>query len=113
MSALFSTFLAGRVGQDMTWPAPYWTWDQGDGFGPVDLTGAAAVMTWKNSSKAVVLTLTQASGITLGGIAGTIAPYVSSAQTTAIGAGFYTWTLLLIMSDGTQVLFAEGTAQLS
>jgi hypothetical protein len=58
-------------------------------------------------SDAPVITLTQASGITLGGAAGTITPLVSAATIQAITADVYNYQLAVTIS-GVTTIIAEG-----
>lgn len=53
-------------------------------------------------STATLLSLTNGSGITLGGTAGTIAVAITAAQSSAISAGSYAYDLELV-SSGSQV----------
>lgn len=104
--------ISGRAGEDIVWVSPI-TWVIGDGPGTVDLTGCYAVLTITSSSGTGVVKLTPGSGLTLGGTAGTITPYVSAAQTTAIGAGNFTWSLTVTMSDSSQITLLQGAFVLS
>jgi len=67
-------------------------------------SGYTARMQVRNSSDATatLLSLTNGSGITLGGTAGTVALAITAAQSTAIPAGSYAYDLELV-SSGLQV----------
>jgi hypothetical protein len=69
------------------------TWS--DDNGPVNLTGYTARMQIRASytSATALISLTQASGLTLGGAAGTIDINITSNQTTALAAGTYVYDL--------------------
>ena len=84
------------------------TWS-GDS-GPINLTGYTARMQLRTSytSNTAVLSLTQASGLTLGGAAGTIDINITSIQTTALAVGTYVYDLE--MTSGSEVTtILEGT----
>lgn len=69
---------------------------------PINLTGYTAVMTirQKTTNPVTVLTLTtENGGITLGGAEGTIRIDITAAQTDAIVAGPYTYTLEVTSSS--------------
>lgn len=55
-----------------------------------------------------VLSLTQLAGITLGGVAGTIAVTITAAQTAALTQERYLWDLKLTSSDGVATRLLEG-----
>lgn len=78
--------------QGATWELSLtWTDSAGD---PIDLTSCAAQMQVRASfDSAAVLSLTQGSGITLGGTAGTIELSASSTATAAILAQEYAYDL--------------------
>jgi hypothetical protein len=81
------------------------------GTAPVSLTGAQARMQLRTSYDAptAAISLTQASGITLGGTAGTIVVALTDAQTAALPAGRYVYDLELIES-GKVTRLIEGVA---
>ena len=64
----------------------------------LNLTGYTSAMQVREAadSTAYLLSLTSASGITLGGTAGTIAVAITSAQSSALSAGSYAYDLELI-----------------
>ena len=81
------------------------------GTAPVSLTGAQARMQLRTSYDAptAAISLTQASGITLGGEAGTIVVALTDAQTAALPAGRYVYDLELI-ETGKVTRLIEGVA---
>ena len=81
------------------------------GTAPVSLTGAQARMQLRTSYDAptAAISLTQASGITLGGAAGTIGVALTDAQTAALPAGRYVYDLELI-ETGKVTRLIEGVA---
>jgi hypothetical protein len=84
------------------------TWS-GDS-GPINLTGYTARMQIRNSytSSTALLSLTQVSGLTLGGANGTIDIDITSIQTTALAVGTYVYDLE--MTSGSEVTtILEGT----
>jgi hypothetical protein len=70
----------------------------------LNFTGYTSRMQVRNSTDAtaILLSLTNGSGIVLGGTAGTIAVTISNAQSAAIASGSYAYDLELI-SGGSQV----------
>lgn len=81
------------------------TWKDENGT-PIDLTGCTARLHMRDSIDATTpfLTLTtENGGITLGGIAGTIALLATATATTAITAAQGVYDLELIASDGVTV----------
>ena len=78
-------------------------------------TGYTARMQVRDSSDAtaVLLSLTNGSGITLGGTAGTIAVAVSNAQSAAISAGSYAYDLELISGSSAVTRFLQGAFNVS
>lgn len=80
---------------------------------PVNLTGYTAAMKVRATPAAdAVLSLTNGSGITLGGAAGTVAVVITATQTTAIPAGQYLYDLKLT-SAGVVTRFIQGTFKVS
>jgi tRNA threonylcarbamoyladenosine modification (KEOPS) complex Pcc1 subunit len=77
-----------EIDQGCTWSVSI-TWNDALG-APINLTGYTAAMQIRESvsSPAVALSLTESSGITLGGSAGTIVITISATQTNALGANF-------------------------
>jgi hypothetical protein len=77
------------------------TWDKtftvSIGGTALNLTGYTAAMQVRDSAGAAtaLISLTQASGITLGGTAGTIAVLIGSTATAALDAGSYSYDLEL------------------
>jgi len=91
---------AGDVGR--------FVWEQPEGE-LVDLTGyTAALEIRRYAGGPVVLTLTDASGVALGGPAGTIVITFTSGQTTALGTGFYPYQLSLTPSGSSPFVFMSG-----
>jgi len=76
----------------------------------LDLTGYTAAMQVRESADAssALISLTQASGITLGGTAGTIGVVISSTASAAIAAGSYSYDLEL-NSGSTITRLLEGS----
>ncbi|WP_146082368.1 hypothetical protein [Rathayibacter sp. AY1C5] len=77
------------------------TWKDGSG-APVNLTNKTARMQVRDADGTVLLTLTDTDGLTLGGVAGTIAIELSSARTTALD--FDTANYDLEITEGTSVV---------
>lgn len=79
------------------------------GGSPMNLTGYTAAMQVRTSadSDTTLLSLTNGSGITLGGTAGTIGVVVSSTASAAIASGSYSYDLEL-NSGGTITRLLEG-----
>ena len=84
---------------------------------PVNLTGGTATMKVAKlypktfltpaHKDAAVISLTQSSGITLGGVAGTIVPIATSATIDAIVPDIYNYQLIVTIS-ATQTIISEG-----
>jgi hypothetical protein len=76
----------------------------------VNLTGYSARMQVRRTvgSETRYLSLTQASGITLGGAAGTVAIAISAAALSSIPAGNYVYDLELISGAGAVVRLISG-----
>jgi hypothetical protein len=76
----------------------------------VNLTGYSARMQVRKTigSTTPYLSLTQASGITLGGAAGTVAIAISAAALSAIPAGNYVYDLELVSGAGAVVRLISG-----
>jgi hypothetical protein len=80
---------------------------------PVDLTGYTAAMKVRATpADDAVLSLTNGSGITLGGALGTVAVVITATQTSDIAAGRYYYDLELT-SAGVVTRFIQGTFQVS
>lgn len=75
---------------------------------PFNLTGYGAEMTVWNDSGVKLITLTQSSGIALGGSAGTITLTIDDATLTAIAYGAHNFDLWLIDGSGNRRIFAVG-----
>ena len=60
-------------------------------------------------STAYMLSLTNGSGITLGGTAGTIAVAITNAQSSAISAGSFAYDLELVAGTGTVTRLLQGS----
>ena len=84
------------------------TWS--DDSGPINLTGYTARMQIRASytSASALISLTQASGLTLGGAAGTIDINITSNQTTALAAGTYVYDLEMTYGATVKTIL-EGT----
>lgn len=94
-----------------------WTWRSGTkdpvtGLPPaIDLTGYTAnlkIRASRDASAAALVSLTQADGITLGGVAGTVAVALSAARTAALPAGTCFYDLVLTPPVGNPVPFVAG-----
>ena len=66
-----------------------------------------------SDATAVLLSLTNGSGITLGGTAGTIAVAISNAQSAAIPSGSYAYDLELISNGSAVTRFLQGAFNVS
>jgi len=77
---------------------------------PMNLTGYTAAMQVRETydSSSTLLSLTNGSGITLGGTAGTIAVLVSSTATAAIADGFYSYDLEITSGGGVTDRLLQG-----
>ena len=77
---------------------------------PLDLTGYTARMKIRQDPSAtVIISLTNGSGITLGGTAGTIIVVISAAVTTTLDDGYvYRYDLELIAADGAVTRLVKG-----
>jgi len=92
------------------------TWTDGTG-ALVNLTGGTSTFSVKKiypktfltaaHADAAVISLTQASGITLGGAAGTITPLVTAAAILAITPGIYNYQCIVTLSS-TATIISEG-----
>jgi hypothetical protein len=83
---------------------------------PKDLTGFSARMQFRASASAadILLELTRVSGITLGGVEGTIDMVMTDTQTTNFPKNYGVWNMELIApDDGDVTRFDEGTIELS
>lgn len=78
---------------------------------PIDLTNYTARMQARPSydSSTVSLNLTNGSGITLGGTAGTINLLVGATTTASIGAAQYVYDMELVSGSGEVTRLIEGT----
>jgi hypothetical protein len=78
---------------------------------PVNLTNYTARMQARSTYDAstAALSLTNGSGITLGGTAGTIGLLVGATVTAAIGAAQYVYDLELVSASGEVTRLIEGT----
>ena len=88
------------------------TWKDSDG-NPVDLTGSTARMQVRTaianrSTTAPLVDLTNGSGITLGGTAGTIVVNITAAQTAALKITRAPYDLFVYSVDGTAIKLLEG-----
>jgi hypothetical protein len=77
---------------------------------PMNLTGYTAAMQVRETydSSSTLLSLTNGSGITLGGTAGTIALLVASTATAAIAEGFYSYDLEIVSGGGVTDRLLQG-----
>jgi hypothetical protein len=94
----FSQGFGGRFSKTFTYSV---------GGSAVNVTGWTASFTIR-SSAATLLTATVGSGITLGGVAGTVAVAFTSTQMADVAAGSYQWTLTLTPSAGQSFPFMAG-----
>jgi hypothetical protein len=80
----------------------------------MDLTGYTSAMQVREAidSATPLLSLTNGSGMTLGGTAGTIAVTITSAQSSAIAAGSFVYDLE-ITSGGTVTRLLQGSFNVS
>lgn len=80
---------------------------------PRDLTGWSARLQVRKTAAAsgTLLALTSASGITLGGVAGTIAIEIAAATTAGIPPGTYRYDLEMVDPSGKVRRLMEGTIQ--
>lgn len=94
--------------QGATWKLNL-TYESGDS--PMDLTNYTARMQARSTydSSTAVLNLTNGSGITLGGTAGTIALLVGATTTAAIGAAQYVYDLEIQSPSGEVTRVVEGS----
>ena len=81
----------------------------------VNLTGYTARMQIRKTHRSAssVVSLTQASGLTLGGSAGTIRIVISATATAALDDGQYVYDLELVSGSGTVTRVLEGTFSLT
>lgn len=81
----------------------------------VNLTGYTAAMKIRPTveSSTVSLSLTHASGLTLGGVAGTVTITISAAQTTALDSGTFVYDLKVTSAGGVATRLVEGTVTVS
>lgn len=89
------------------------TWEV-DG-SPVDITGYTAAMQARHNIKSTstFISLTDVSGLTLGGAAGTIVVNLSAATTAAITEKFGVYDLELTAPDGTVTRLLQGSVTIS
>jgi len=81
----------------------------------VNLTGYTARMQARDdvTSSTTILSLTQAAGLTLGGVAGTIIIALTATATAALVAGNYVYDLELVSSGGVVTRLVQGTLEVS
>lgn len=81
----------------------------------LNLTGYSAAMQIRTAadSTAYLLSLTNGSGITLGGTAGTVAVAITAAQSSAISAGSYAYDLELTAGAGLVTRLLQGAVNVS
>jgi hypothetical protein len=97
--------------QGATWDYTFtWEVEGDDGYGPIDVTGYAARLQARSSITAptATITLSDGSGITLGGATGTIAIAMAADDTSAIPAGRYVYDLELESQDESVTRLLEG-----
>jgi hypothetical protein len=77
---------------------------------PMNFTGYSAAMQVRETydSSTAVVSLTNGTGITLGGTAGTIDVVIASTATTAIPAGYYSYDLEITSGAGVKDRLLEG-----
>jgi hypothetical protein len=82
----------------------------GDALSAVNITGFTAAMQLRSlpNDSIAVLTLTQASGITIDGPTGTLAVRATAAQTAAISAGPYYYDLEITSPTGVKTRIVQG-----
>lgn len=87
------------------------TWKSGDPAAAVNLTGYSARMQVRATAASpdTILSLTNGSGITLGGAAGTIDILVSATATAALTPGKYVYDLELVSGGGQVTRLMAGT----
>lgn len=90
------------------------TWKDSAG-GPVNLTGYTAKMQLRPSasSSVVLLELTETSGITLGGAAGTIIIKITDEQTDTLAPGKVKYDLKLTSPAGDDTRLLEGSLKIT
>lgn len=72
-------------------------------------TAKMQVRATHNAATAALVSLTQASGITLGGLAGTIRIVITAATTVALSPGSAVYDLFLYKPDGTASISMRGS----
>lgn len=77
---------------------------------PLNLSGYTAAMQVRETydSATPLISLTNGSGITLGGTAGTIAVLISSTASAAVADGFYSYDLEITSSGGVKDRLLQG-----
>lgn len=84
------------------------TWKDSTG-SPVNLTGyTASFSIAPNYNKTPALTLTTGSGITLGGVAGTITIHATATQTNTLGEGSFVAELVAVDAGGNKTSLLKG-----
>jgi hypothetical protein len=112
MSAVLFDLSDPPVEQNATYESPTFLWLDPDG-NPVDLSTATAALTVRNTPDASgdeLLTITQSSGITLGGAEGTVAWAFSATETNDLPMGQLFYTLRIVISPKAY-MFASGAVQ--
>jgi hypothetical protein len=81
----------------------------------VDLTGYTArfQVATRHSASAPLIQLTETSGITLGGVAGTIVIQLNETQTNALPPQKGVWDLVLVSPAGADIRLLEGVANIT
>lgn len=107
------------IPQGATWSQTL-TWEHGpseEDTDPVDLTLASARAQFRarHGATTALLALTSdpGGGITLGGLAGTIALDASATQTAAMPAGSAVWDLEIVWPDGAVCRLVQGKATIT
>lgn len=78
---------------------------------PMNLSGATATLTIRprlDPTSTAILTITETSGITLGGTLGTISWVFTNAQTNTLTAGEYAYTLRIVTADSKAAQLLSG-----
>jgi len=98
--------------QGSTWDD---TWTLKVSGSPYNLTGCTARLQFRKAftSPDTVLSITQASGITLGGAAGTVTFNVADTVTAAIEAGVYVYDLEIETAGGVTSRWVQGKVNVS
>lgn len=101
------------IEQGATWN-PVFTWKDSAG-AAINLTGYSARLQIREkvTSSTTLVSLTSASGITLGGAAGTIAPLLTATETAALNFATGVYDLELVSGSGVVYRLLQGRVKLS